>query len=496
MRWLRGLGRPDRVLLGLALAHVLVSAWVFTLVGDGALHGDEAAYADGGRALSNLARDLGSLRAPDTAELSRNVVASGWFMPGMAVVTAPWFLVVPDGDVAGLRAYLAVVSTLLLLLAAWRVRRVLGAVPAGALLVLPGLVPTWAAFSMGVWGDLLAGLVVVLLLCELVVVGRGLRAGTAPSVGRGVGLGVLAVAAVYLRSSTSLLVVGLGVVTVLAAVLLLRGRERLRGLGVAALGGVAFLAVLAPWSIAASAALDAPVVTTTTVPTVLANTFGDRDEVCFGPCDPGSTLWFSPLRYARETGAATGTPETEVLEQMSTHARADVTPGSYSRDVLRNLHDYTKDPDRFLTWLGAPSGPSRTLAAVLTSAMVWSGFAAGVALLLTVARRHRDLQVLGVLLTLSLGALLTQPFVHVSGPRYWTTAAPVLGLGAAWVWAVARSRREGAPYPAGFTPVPDAPPGREGVDAAYGTWLVRVQALLAAGCVAVAVGVVGLAVLG
>ena len=67
----------------------------------------------------------------------------------------------------------------------------------------------------------------------------------------------------------------------------------------------------------ASRTLGDRVITTTSVSNVLGNTFGDRDELCFGPCDPGSTIWFNPLRYSREVGRATGLSELEVQHQMS-----------------------------------------------------------------------------------------------------------------------------------------------------------------------------------
>ncbi|WP_028474767.1 hypothetical protein [Nocardioides alkalitolerans] len=493
-RW-AGLGRPDRILLGLVGAHVLVKLSAFLLVGTSPLHGDEAAYVNGGMALSNLLRDLGSLTTPDTAELSQNVVASGWFMPGISLLLTPLYLLVPDADVGLMRAYVGIITSVVLLVAALRVRRVLGPGFAGALLVMPGLVPMWAAFSMATWGDLFAGLLIVLLLVRLVELSRLLRAGTAPSLGDGVRLGLLCIAVVYFRSSASLLVAGLGVLTLVAALALLRGRERVRAVLSSALAGVAFLAVLAPWSYVASEALDGPVLTTTSVPTVLANTFGKRQEVCFGECDPGSTIWFSPLRYSRETGAVSGHTEAEVADQMSAYARRDVTPSSYSADVLHNLGAYVWDPPRFYRWLDAPAGPLRAVSAVVTWTMVWVAFLVGIALLFTIVRRPRDAQVVSVLLTVSLGSLLTQPFVHVAGPRYWTTAAPVLGLAAALLWQERVRRRTAAAVPAAAPADEHAglPEERHHLDEVWGRWLTGLQVVLAAATALVAVGLVALA---
>ena len=478
-----GLSRADRILLLLVAAHLVVTAVVFHQIAHGPLVGDETAYVNGGKALSNLLRDWGSVSPPDWAEVEQNVVGSGWFMPGMSLLLAPLYLVAPHADGALLRAYLGVVTSVLFLLTVLRVRRSLGARYAGALLVMPGLVPVWAAFSMAAWGDLVAGVLIVLLLVELVELSRELRLGRAPSLGAGLRLGLLAIAVVYFRSSTSLLVAGLGVVTVLAALALLRGAERRRALLAAAVAALAFSAVLLPWSVAASATLHGRVVTTTSVPTVLANTFGDRDQVCFGPCDPGSTVWFSPLRYSRETARVTGHSEMDVAEQMSAYARQGVTPGSYTHDVLVNLRSYVRDPERFYGYLRGPDQDRApdTVIERATRALVWAAFAVGACLLLCVLRRPREDQVLSILLKLSVGALLTQPFVHIAGPRYWTTAAPLLGLAAALLIGQLLPRKAAS----GADPEPR-----------LGRWLTGVQVLLSAGAALVATLVVLIAVTG
>jgi hypothetical protein len=49
------------------------------------------------------------------------------------------------------------------------------------------------------------------------------------------------------------------------------------------------------------------------------------------------------------------------------------------------------------------------------------------ALLVVSGRRYSD-QVVAVLLKVGLLALLTQPFVHLAGSRYWTTAGALGGL--------------------------------------------------------------------
>ncbi|MSZ77431.1 MAG: hypothetical protein F2667_10030, partial [Actinobacteria bacterium] len=425
--WLRG-DRAIAVLVGL---HLVLLGLLVTQVRGGPLIGDETAYVDAGKALSNLVRDLVALGPVDTREMRLSVVASGWFMPGMGALLAPLFVVVPDASVLTIRIYLALVSTGVLLWAALAVRRALGQRFAVAVLVLPGLVPMWALYSSAAWGDTLAGVVLVVLVAELVACLRRVLDGVAPSLREGARLGLLAIATVYLRSSTSLVVVGLLVVLALTVALSLRQRVRRRGLGAVALAAACFVAVLLPWSIAASQTLGGRVLTTTSVPTVLANTFGDYREGCFGECDPGSTIWFSPLRYAREVGRATGLSEMEVAQQMSAYALRDVTARSYAGDVVDNTYRYTSGPARFSRYLRAPGetgGVGHLLVVGVTETMLYPLWVVGGLLLLLVRRRGRDEQVLSLVLKLGLLALLSQVFVHQAGPRYWPTAAPLLGL--------------------------------------------------------------------
>lgn len=449
-RWDR-LGRPERVLVWLFLAIVVLRAYVYLGVAGDELVGDEAYYLDSGRALSNLVRDVVWLRSPDTAELDRIVVGSGWFMPGMSVVLAPLYLVAPGASIAVARGYLAVVTTLLLLVTARRVRRTFGNGPAGALLVYPGLVPTYAAFAAAGWGDSAAGLVAVLVICRAVDSVRAVREHRPVPWHRGLGLGALAIVAVYFRSSVSLLVVGVLGVTFVVSLRLAHRAERGRVVLSYVAAGVAFLALLAPWSIGASAALDGRVVTTVSVPTVRANTFGDRDRVCFGECDTGTSIWFSPLRYSREQARAAGVSEVEIADEMSAYARQDVTPSSYAHDVVINTGRYFGQPARFAGLLSADGAPVGIvlLSEVVTSALFYPATLVLLVLLGARTRRRFDHQLQLVLLKVGVLALMAQPFVHIAGPRYWTSMAPLLALGAALLWAVRRDRRSGVPVDRG-----------------------------------------------
>lgn len=434
--------RLDLVLVVALGLGALLQVVLFHQVSRARLSGDEVAYIDGGKALSNLLRDLAGLHQPDTAELQRDVVGNGWFMPGMSLLLAPLYLLVPDAGLAGVRGWLGALTLLVLVATVWDVRRQLGRPWALGLAVVPGLVPMWRLFGFTAYGDLLAGLVATLLIARVAAVLHRASARTPPTLREGVVIGLLAIATVYLRSSSTVLVLGVG----LSGLFAVRWCGR-RAVVPLLVSGAVFLGLLAPWSIAASATFHARVLTTTSVPMAMANTFGDRDVVCYGPCDPGSTIWFSPVRYAREVARATGVSEVRVLTQMSAYARQDVTARSYARDVIFDWHRYRDDPSGFLYRLHPPGQPGaewiRTWTNRALGDLVWLA-AAG---LLVVTRRSRRLQVVSVLVKVGLLGLLVQPFVHMAGTRYWTTAAPLAALSAVLAitvvggWLVDRVRR-------------------------------------------------------
>lgn len=423
--------REDPVLWGCVAVALAVKVVLFARVADLPFRGDEVAYRDAGCALANLVRDLAGLRSPDGAELSTNVVGSGWFMPGMGLVLAPLYLVAPAADDTVARVWLGVISGLVFVLAVAAVRRALGRGFAIALCAFPALVPVWVLLSLTAYGDLLAGLVLVILLARLVEALRAGREGHPPTVREGLLLGFLGIAVVYLRSSAVLAVAGMAVTAVVVLLWSLRGTGQRPVLPLVAAGCV-FAGLLLPWSVSASLVLDDRVVTTTSVPTAMANTFGDRGAVCYGPCDPGSTVWFAPVRYAREVARATGEGEVTVLDEMSTHARKDVTPRSYAQDVVDNLERY-RGIDGFGSLLKPPDAAhdrgfwqwvARDLSLRIFGPVSWLVAAA----LLVVSRRRYGDQVVAVLLKIGLLALLTQPFVHLAGSRYWTTAGALGGL--------------------------------------------------------------------
>lgn len=471
------LPRAEVLLVWLLVAHVVLKLLIYPLTMHAPAYNDEQQYYDGARALSNLLRDVFAFTAPDGAELERNVVASGWFMPGMAILMTPLFVVLPDAADPLCRAYLGVANFLVLLWAVRSVKKRLGPGYATLLVAFPALLPSWVLMSFTAYGDPLSGVVLVVLVAHVVDMLRRLRAGEPPAWKEALQLGLLAIAVLYLRSSTSIVLAALGLVTLVAALVLLRGAARWRALAAAGLAGVVFLMLLAPWSIAASRSLEARVVTTTTVPISLANTFGDREQVCFGECDPDSFLWFRPLRYAREVARATGESEVEVEKQMSDYALRDLDRRDYARQTWWNIGSYFLLPANFVRYIAPPEG--RGPVGMAAQKLIWGATYAYFipVLLLTllsmlfVQLRSLEAQILDTLTKLALLALFVQPFVHVAGSRYWTTAGPLFILAAAgFLRELYVRRRHVAPVREHL----------DGTDAQLSRWLKPLQVALSA----------------
>lgn len=429
--------RPEVLLGWLIVAHLVLKILVYPLAMHAPAYNDEQQYYDGARALSNLLRDVFAFQSPDGAELQRNVVGSGWFMPGMSIVMAPVFVVFPHASAWLCRGWLGIANLLILLWAVRSVRKRLGPGYAALLVAFPALLPSWVFMTYTAYGDPPSGIVLIVLVAHVVDMLRRFRAGESPSVKEALHLGLLAIAVLYLRSSTSIVLAGLGTITLLAALVLLKGAQRWRAVGAAGLSGVVFVVLLAPWSIAASDALGDRVVTTTTVPISLANTFGDREQVCFGKCDPDSFLWFRPLRYAREVGRATDTSEVEVEKQMSDYALRDLDRQHYARQTWWNMGSYFFVPANFAHYLTPPGGrgPVGKVGEVAIFATTYLYYVPWLVLMLIsmlfVQLRSLEAQILDTLTKISLMMLFVQPFVHVAGSRYWTTAGPLFMVAAA-----------------------------------------------------------------
>ena len=154
----------------------------------------------------------------------------------------------------------------------------------------------------------------------------------------------------------------------LASLVWLRGRDRRLGLAAAAVAVAAFGAGLAPWSLAASDALDGPVLTTTTVPIARAAAFGDAERLCFGPCGPGNIYSLS-ARYSREVSRADGRERADRAEaDGGVRAARTSPPRSYAEDLTGTFHRYAAEPSGFEpAFRDVPGSPPDAVSRVITT---------------------------------------------------------------------------------------------------------------------------------
>lgn len=442
IEWIRpfaGLVRRNPAFLIVVALHILLKILLGARMLDVPLSGDEFAYVDGAKALSNAVRDLISLSPFDGAEIRDNVVGNGWFMPGMSIVLTPLYLAVPEASTATMRLFVGVLTTGILVVVALVLHRTLGRGYALGILVFPGLVPMWILFSFTVWGDLVAGLLVVVLMVAVIGAGQRFVEGQTLRWRHGVGLGVLCSACLYVRSGMLPLILGMISLLGVAVLYFLRGptrqAERVRSLAAVIVAAVTFASLLLPWSVIASMAYDRPVVTTTTLPLSLAITFGEEDRVCFGPCD-GRNVWVGSLRYARGVSDTTGVNELVVQEQMSEYALTGVTPSHYASTVFGNLGRYLLEPASFEPRFRSPDAHSDAASVWIVESTQIAYMAAlifGTLTLVVVSTSRPKWQLISIGIKLSVAALLVQPFVHPAHGRYWPGFAPLLGIAAVYL---------------------------------------------------------------
>ena len=341
------------VLLALATAHLVAKLAVLPIAIRTPLQGDEITYHAAARTIASALRSVVGGDGLPVSQLQEGVIGFGWFMPGMPLVLAPVYLVTPSPGIAAIRLYLGLLTTVVLLLGAALLARSAGTRYGAAVLLFPGLVPIWLLFSYTSWGDLSAGLVLVVLVAVLVRLWRRLDAGSGLRLRDGGLVGLLLVITLYLRSSVLPLVVLVMLLGLVAVLRRSRGAARVRSLAGWVAAVATFVALLAPWSYAATRTLHDRVITTTTVPISMAYAFGNRDELCFGPCPDGNP-WYSMVRFSRKEAARTGESELAVQRRMSDYAMRDVTAGSYASDVLANFGRYALQPAGFESLFRVP----------------------------------------------------------------------------------------------------------------------------------------------
>ena len=314
-----------------------------------------------------------------------------------------------------------------------------------ALLIFPALAPAWLLTGATWLPDLPAGLLTSLALVCAYPAARALVAERQPRLVDVAAMEVALVAALYLRGPALLLTLALHAMFVVLA--LAGGSGRWRRLAIVIAGLAGFAAALVPWSLAASRHFDARVVTTTNVPLVFADSFGDPARTCFGPCAKGQDIW-PAWRYAQQRAARKGSNALTVERAMMAHSIAGLTPRAYLAKVRGNFGRLLFDPpgvverqvSRMYRVPPDLRGTVLTLVGALTLTLYVPFMLALLLVNLLPLRTSASVRMQSVLLKLATACALAQPFVHKASARYWTGFAPLMAWAAALLWCAWRAR--------------------------------------------------------
>lgn len=420
-RRLSGIDAPGRI-IGWTIASAALLALLVMAKTD--WRGDEYTYVAGARAIGDW---LAGRATWDTAYAE--VIGPGWFMPGASVIGAPLFALFETPPQWLVRAWALTVNLALCFAVLRAFSRTFGKVHRLAFLLFPMLAACWYISLVTLMPDIPAGLVAAL---ALLAAWRLAMSGDLPWRSIAV-LELLLAAAIYLRGPMLLLALGLhGLLLVIALTRRQRGTERLL------IGLIGLALLVAPWSIAATRHFGEPVLTTTNVPLVFAESFGDPGLTCFGPCPTGQDIW--PERhYAEALSRQTGENSLSIQRRMMAASTAELTPLSYLDQVRQHFITFLFKPDGLVPMYmevayGVPPALRPALGAVLHWLTLIAYLPFLIALLLANVLRFRrsDGEVLqGLLIKLGTAVLFLQPFFHHTSARYWQTFAPLAAWSAA-----------------------------------------------------------------
>lgn len=419
--------RPLAFIALLALSVALGAALLLFAMRHTDWRGDEYTYHACAVAVGNVLAG----RTTDVAGALQSVIGTGWFMGGICVAAAPPLAVDPQMPYWVVRGWMWLASMSLLVLLTWWVAQWWGSWAAATLLVFPAISPLWQLTALMLLPDLPAGLSVALATLLSIEAGTSLLRGDMPGWRRLLAVQACLILAIYLRGPALLCAVALnGGLLVLA----LAGRSR-RATTRVILAALLIPVLLAPWSLAVSRQFDSPVLTTTNVPLVLADTFGDPARTCRGLCGEGADIW-PAWHWGQAEAQRTGRNALAVERAMSARSLAGLTLADYLAKVRANVERYMFDPGETLrtqmpfayaipAWL---RGPFYNLMVALTLALyVPFTLALLVANVLPLGRTAHD-QVAALLLKAVSACLFLQPFVHKSSGRYWSVFAPFAAL--------------------------------------------------------------------
>lgn len=471
------------------LFSMAVAGWVGAVffMQDVPLSGDEKFYARNAESIVAMLTGRGA-----GVRLSHELVSNGWFMPGMSFLLVPLYAIDLTPDVTTVRAYMAAATFVLWLFGLREVSATFGRHATLAMLVFPGLAATWLLFATTIWADLSAGLVAVVVFARTYRMAVDLLEDRPVRLPAVLLLELLLVAMVYLRGNTLILAAALHVSLLVVSLIAGPGSQLLRRAAALGIGSALFVALLAPWSLAASGKLGDRVVTTSSAQLAVGITFGGEEQICFGRCPGDSTVFYAAAAFSRKYAERKGISELEAQRRMAAYALRDVTLASYAQQVRTNLASFIGRPNEFVErFVGMRTPPfSGATAASVLAVIRFATLALYIPMLVALALanlavivRHQRLQVWSLCVKVFTVSAFAQPFFHRSHGRYWVGFAPLMTLGAVLLFEWWRVRRDAAVALEGGAHAPaagDATGSRAltGLQVAYALLIVAVAATL------------------
>jgi len=211
-------------------------------------------------------------------ETLSEIVANGWFVPGMSVILAPARLV--TDQVWGARLWVGIVSLGVLLLVVRRLWTMYNPSVAVITFLIVGLLPYTVWFSMTFWGGHIGGSIMVLNILWTIRMTREIRAGHDPPIKSLLLLGISIAACVYIRPTT------MGQLAPIAGLFFFAYAEHgsfvdalKRSVPRWAIVFATFLVLFLPWNIALMVKFDGPFLVVTSRPLAQIIQFGDPAEL-------------------------------------------------------------------------------------------------------------------------------------------------------------------------------------------------------------------------
>ena len=428
----------------LVLFGAISAVWVasFLFMSTVPLSGDEVNYANSARHFSLFLRGDKTL-----SELVSVVVGYGWFMPGPSIVLAPLFVIDPHPSLYVIRLYSSVLVYLLWIFTLREVNNIFGREMFVAVLIIPAANLTWQLFSSTVWGDLAAGLLLIIILTKIYTLATRPLEGENISVMDILRLEAIFMALIYLRGNMFVIGFVAHIILFVICVLAANFKTILFNARALIIGFLALILSILPWSITSSTELKGWVFTTTTPVLSLGVTFGDEAKLCFGPC-PAGNIWVQAARFSRDYARKNSISELDVQREMTDAALQNISAATYFPQVKKNFSNFLESPNTFSLRFFKISDLKLSIQSIQGAEDIFNGWAKVtyypflLALFIAnilIIKQGSHYQILSLFIKVSTFCLFIQPFIHPCHGRYWTSFAPLMGLSAGLIYCVFKS---------------------------------------------------------